>query len=314
MAIQVAQKLYDSVDAALQSTLATGMTKVMLGVGALFGTFWLLNFTLRSIFWLQHGMTAAFKEVILEIVKVAFIAGCAWNITWYVHTIVPFVTGLPSWMGGILSGNEGTQINQIDALVTNYIDTLEELIKAMKFTFWKTKFSVIWLSIQAVVLYLFAGVPFLLVAVGTLFITKASVSLMFAVGPLFIAFALFNQTKQWFWSWLSLIAGFMLAQVLFSLVLGLEIGFINSVVLKDGVIDTSLEGNIAMLLYFAAFTVLATELPGYAATVMGGAPVAATGIGGMLMKGTGGSLALNGAKGARFAIDKIKGRGRNNIQ
>jgi type IV secretion system protein VirB6 len=314
MDIQVAQKLYDSVDAALQSTLVTGMSKVMLGVGALFGTFWLLNFTLRSIFWLQHGMTAAFKEIILEIVKVAFIAGCAWNITWYVQTIVPFVTGLPSWMGGILSGDEGTQVNQIDALLTNYISTLEKLIQAMKFSLFRTPFSTLWLGIQAVVLYLFAGVPFLIVAVGTLFVMKASVSVMLALGPLFIAFALFNQTKQWFWSWLSLIAGFMLAQVLFSMVLGLEIGFINSVVIKDGKIDASLEGNIAMLLYFAAFTVLATELPGYAAAVMGGAPVASRGIGGMIMKGTGANLALNGAKGVKSVIGKIKGKGRNNIE
>lgn len=314
MEFDVTQTLYDAIDSSLQSTLLSEMANVMLGVSALFGTFWLLHFTIKGIFWLYQGMTVAFQEVVIEIAKVAVIAGLAWNVSWYVQTIVPFVTGFPSWMGGVLSGNEGAQINQIDSLVGDYADSLVKLIKAMDFDIFTTSFSDIYLGFQAVLIYLIAGVPFILVAVGSLITLKIVTTVFLAVGPFFIAFALFNQTRQWFWGWVSILAGFMLTQVLFSVVLGLELSFINSVIIKNGEIDTSLQGNISMLIYFACFTVLATELPGYATAVMGGAPVSTNGILGMLKKGTGVQAAMNGARGAKNLLSKFKGSGTNNIQ
>jgi len=314
MELHVAQKMYDAVDASLQGTLVNGTAKVMLGVGAIFGTFWLLNFTLKSIFWLYQGMTVVFREVVLEIAKVAFIAGLAWNVGWYIQTIVPFVTGLPTWMGGVLSGQEGNQVNQIDALIGSYGDNLLQIYDSLSFSVTDLKGA--YLGLQAIVLYLLGGVPFILMAVGTIMILKVSTTLLLALGPLFIAFSLFNQTKQWFWGWVSLIAGFMLTEVLFSVVMALEVSFINSTIVTNGVIDTSLMGNLTMIIYFATFTVLATELPGYAASIMGGAPVSANGIGGIISKGSGLGAALNNARAVRSLGEKLvaKVKGRNNIQ
>jgi type IV secretion system protein VirB6 len=313
MDVHVAQNMYTAIDAALKSTISTGTTKMMLGVGALFGTFWMLNFTLRSIFWLFQGMTVVFREVVVEIAKVAFIAGLAWNVGWYIQTIVPFVTGLPTWMGGVLSGQDGNQVNQIDALIISYLENLQKIFDSLSFSI--TDIKKAYLGLQALVLYLLGGLPFLLLAVGTLIILKVSATIILALGPLFIAFALFDQTKQWFWGWVSLLAGFMLTQVLFAIVLALEMAFINTVIVKNGVIDTSLVGNVTMLIYFATFTVLAAELPGYATSIMGGAPVSASGLGGIVSKGSGLGAALNGARAARNMADKVaaKLKGRNKI-
>jgi len=312
MEFHIAQTLYDSVDAALQSTLVSRTAKVMLGLGALFGTFWMLHLTLRSIHWLYQGMTAAFRDVVIEIGKMAFIASCAWNIGWYVQTIVPLVTELPIWMGGILSGQEGSQVNQIDSMIVTYVDTLQQLFDSMDFSI--TNLKQAYLGLQAIVLYLLAGIPFLLVAIGTLITLKVASTVMLALGPIFIAFALFEQTRQWFWGWVSLIAGFMLTQVIFAVVLALEIAFINVVVIKNGVIDTSLWGNISMLIYFASFTLLASEVPGYAASVMGGTPVGSSGVGGMLSRGTGAGSVLNAARAGTKLMEKMRGKGKNNIQ
>lgn len=313
MDIQVASNLFSFVDDSLKSLITDRTANVMLGLGALFGTFWMLNFTLRSIFWLYQGMTVIFREVVVEIAKVAFIAGVAWNVAWYIETIVPFVTGLPTWMGGILSGQSGTQVNQIDGLLLDYYNNLQKIYESLSFSFMEIKKA--YLGLQALVLYLVGGIPFMLMAVGTLIILKVSTTVMLAIGPLFIAFALFDQTRQWFWGWVSIIAGFMLTQVLFSVVLALEIAFINTVIVKNGVIDTSIAGNVTMLIYFATFTLLATELPGYAASIMGGSPVSASGLGGIISKGSGMGAALNGARAARSMGEKVaaKIKSRNKI-
>ncbi|KWS59900.1 TrbL/VirB6 family protein [Pseudomonas amygdali] len=305
----IAQTLFNFVDAALQSALVTGMAKVMLGLGALFGTMWLIHFTLRNMQWLYRGMNVAFEDVAKEIMKMAAITACAFSVQWYVQTIVPFITGLPNWMGGILSGQEGTQTNQIDSLIVTYGANLKALIGAMKFDIFDASFSDIWLGIQAVVFYVLGGIPFLLAAVATLFVLKVSTTAIVAVGPLFIAFLLFDQTKQYFWGWVAAIAGFMLAQVLISVVLAIEIGFINTVMIKNGVIDTSLEGNLTILIVFCTFTALVIELPQQAASIMGGGPSG----GGMISKISGFGAARGMTRGAAAGISRLRG-GRNNIK
>lgn len=315
MAINIAQTMYAAVDVALQSTMTTGMTKVMLGLGALFGTFWLLSFTLRGIYWLYMGMTAIFQEVMLELGKLALFSSCAFNVQWFVQTIVPFVTGGATWMGGILSGQEGNQINQIDTLIVTYVNVLGKLIGAMKFNVITNSVADIYLGVQSVIIYLLGGIPFILVAVGTSLILKVATTVLLVAGPLFIAFALFEKTKQWFWGWICIIGGFMLTQVLFSVVLALEISFINTFIIKNGVIDVSLYGNFTMLVCFAVFTMIATELPGYAASVMGGAPTGTAGIGGIIGKATGVSTAMRAANGlSRMAKTARELGSRNRIR
>lgn len=306
---KIAQTLFGFVDAALQSALVTGMAKVMLGLGALFGTMWLIHFTLRNMQWLYRGMNVAFEDVAKEIAKMAFITACAFNLEWYVQTIVPFVTGLPNWMGGILSGQEGTQTNQIDSLIVVYGSNLKALIGAMQFDIFGASFSDIWLGIQGVVFYVVGGVPFLLAAVATLFVLKVTTTAVVAVGPLFIAFLLFEQTKQYFWGWVAAIAGFMLAQVLISVVLAIEIGFINTVMIKDGTLQTTLEGNLTILIVFCTFTALVIELPGQAASIMGGGPSG----GGMVSRISGFGAAKSMTRGAAAGISKMRGAGRNKV-
>lgn len=306
---KIAQTLFSFVDAALASTLVTGMAKVMLALGALFGTMWLVHFTLRSIQWLYRGMSVAFEDAISEIVKMACVAACAFNVTWYVQTIVPFITEFPNWMGGILSGQEGTQTNQIDSLIVTYGDNLKALIGAMRFNIVTTSFADIWLGVQGVVFFALGGIPFLLASVATLFILKVSNTIIMSVGPLFIAFMMFDQTRQYFYGWVSAIAGFMLAQVLISVVLAIEIAFINTVMISDGTMNTSLAGNLTILLVFLTFTALVIELPSQAASIMGGGPSG----GGLISQISGFGAAKRMTGGVAAGISKLRGKGRNNI-
>ncbi|MCK9764875.1 type IV secretion system protein [Pseudomonas syringae pv. syringae] len=313
--MHITQQMYDFWDLALQSVVLTKMSVVLLALNAAVGTFWLVHFTFRSFSWMWQGMTSTFQEVFFEILKVAFICGCAFNVQWYWSTIVPVITGFPSWMGGVLSGQDGSQMNQIDSMVVVYLENLNKLFDIFKVDLWDVDLKTIYLGGQALVIYLIAGVPFMLTVSGTIVVLKAASTVITAVGPLFIVFALFAQTKQWFWGWVSVMAGFMLTQVLFAAVIALELSFINSYIIVNGKIDLSLTGNFVMLLCFSAFTLLAVELPNYAATIMGGTPVSATGIGGIIAKGSGLGSAMNSARAAKSIGEKIaaKIKGRNKI-
>ncbi|WP_426102985.1 type IV secretion system protein [Pseudomonas sp. PSPC3-3] len=307
--IAIAAELFQAIDTALKGTLGSGTSKVMLGLGASFGSMWMLNFTLKSIYWIHQGMDAVFQDVLMSIMKMAIIVYFAFNVSWYTSTVVPIVTGLPDWMGGVLAGNEGPATNQVDALINTYISSLDTLVSAMKFGLTED-WSVMFYSVLVVVFYLMGGIPFISVCIGTMITLKAATTIILVVGPIFIAFALFDQTRQWFWGWVSLIGGFMLTQVLFAVVVGLELNYINNNIIKGGQIETTLVTAFGILLVFGAFTLLATELPNYAASIMGGTPSGGvSGAGGLLGKATGMKTAgrMAGAA-ARFVARRFKGR------
>lgn len=104
----------------------------------------------------------------------------------------------------------------------------------------------------------------------------------------------------------------MLTQVLFAVVVGIELNYINSFVVKNGAIETTLQSAFEILLVFGAFTMLATELPGYAASIMGGTPSGGVGgVGGLLGKttGLGAARKMAGAAGSQIA-KRFKSRNR----
>ncbi|MCY1453620.1 TrbL/VirB6 plasmid conjugal transfer protein [compost metagenome] len=107
--------------------------------------------------------------------------------------------------------------------------------------------------------------------VGTMVVLKFATSIILVVGPIFIALALFDATRQWFWSWVSTLSGFMLTHVFFAVAIGIEINYITNFILVNGGMDTSLMGAFEILVVFAAFTLLATKLPDYASSIMGAA-------------------------------------------
>jgi type IV secretion system protein VirB6 len=285
----------------------------MLGLGASFGSMWLVHFTLKSIYWLFQGLDVIFQDVIFTILKMAFVMYFAFNVSWYIQTVVPFVTDLPNWIGGVLSGSglEGKLTNQVDKLIAGYIGSLDKLISAMEFGFtqnWGTMFN----SVLTILFYLIGGIPFLSVCVGTMVVLKFSTSILLVVGPIFIAFALFDQTRQWFWGWVSTISAFMLTNIFFSVAIGVELNYINNFIIKNGTIDMSLLGAFEILIVFGAFTLLATELPGYAASIMGGASSGGvTGVpGGGAAKRMAGGAAKKLGGAARSIATRFAGRNR----
>lgn len=311
MNVQVAQTLYQAIDKSLSSTITTGTSNVMMGVGVLFGIFWLIYLNMKSIHWLFQGLDVAIEDLVLTIFKASFIIYFAFNVSWYISTVVPVVNDLPLWMAKQLSTSGGEQSNQVDELISVFINAVQDTAQAMQFNPFTTTVDVIALGLLGFIFLLIGGIPFLLVCVGTLITLKAATTIILVVGPIFIAFALFPITRQYFWGWVSVIGGFMLTQVLFSVVLTLEMNFINNNIVKGNSVDTDLLSCLAILLYFGAFTVLATEIPNYAASIMGGSPAGGvTGVGGILGRSLGTTAATRMSKAMGKKLMNLRNRNR----
>lgn len=305
MAIElaVAQTLYQAIDDALTGMITTGTSNLMIGVSALFGAIWMIERTVATMNWYFKGFDGALQEEIMNAIKASFIIFSAFNIGWYIRIVVPFVNDMPLWAIHTLSGQPaGT--NQVDALINTFLNGLWEFIKNIDFDpIFNFKESLA--SLLVIICFLLGGVPFLGVCVATLMTLKVSISLFLVVGPLFIAFGLFDQTRQYFWGWVSLLGGFMLTQLIFGVAITFEVAFLNKFVLTSdpsGAMSGSFKGAFALLFYFGAFTAIATEIPNYAASVMGGSPSGATGLKRLMMKSTGLGAAQRFAGGLRNRI------------
>ncbi|HBO0300946.1 TPA: type IV secretion system protein [Pseudomonas aeruginosa] len=311
--IEVAGPLYSFVDSALQSMIMVGMAKVMLVMGGVFGTFWLVHLMVRAIRWLWMGLDVPFQEVSMELIKIAFLISIAFNVGRYWDLVVPFVQGLPLWMAKTLSGSSDVFTNQVDALISDFFTAVVRLVKKMNFNPFNATLSDIFLAGLTLFYMMVGGIPFLLIAVGTLVTLKVLTTVILVVGPLFIAFAIFPQTRQWFWGWVGVLGGFMLAQVLFSVILGLEMRFINEVLIRDGNIPNTFRAAISILFFFSAFAAIALEIPNHAATIMGGAPTSAGGgLGGLVKRGLGLHPAMRMARGLAGAGRRLLSRARGN--
>lgn len=291
MNIQIAQTLFSFIDSATKSQM-TNMNTVMSVIGIVVSGFWNIYILMKALYWYFEGLTVVIKDVFFTIFKAFVILFMAFTVSWYTNTIIPVVTDFPVWLGNTIAGTGNEANNLVDGVVNSYITGFISLMESMKFGWSVASVKSIFIGGVSSLLYLLGGIPFLTIAVGTLITLKVATNLLLIIGPIFISLLLFPQTSQYFWGWVGTLGGFVLTQVFFVVVIGMEISFVNVNIIKDGTIETDLVGCFSILLYFVSFTLLATELPAYAAAIMSGAPSGGVGgVGGLLGKMTGAGTA-----------------------
>ncbi|TLI90752.1 type IV secretion system protein [Escherichia sp. E4736] len=249
----------------------------------------MIDKTINAMAWYFKGFNGIIQDEIFYAIKSSFIIFSAFHVGWYMHIVVPFVNDMPTWaMAQLSSGGVGN--NQVDTLINGFLNGVWAFIKSMKLNPLTSEMPDIIGGVVTLIAMLLGGVPFLLTCVATLMTLKLATALFLVVGPLFIAFGLFDQTRQYFWGWVSLLGGFMLTQIIFGVAITLEINFLNAYVITDdphGLLSGSFGGAFALLFYFGAFTAIATEIPNYAASVMGGSPSGVHGLKKLLLRPTG---------------------------
>lgn len=260
--VHIAENLYQTIDNSLSDTISGGTTLLMMGVGSLFGSFWVIDRTINAISWYFRGFNGVLQDEIFNAIKSSFIIFFAFHIDGYMNIVVPFVNRMPVWaMQQLPSGSVGN--NQVDTLINHFLNGVINYVDVTDFPI--TDFKTTAVSVITLLVMLMGGIPFLGTCVATLMTLKVATSLFLVAGPLFIAFGLFEQTRQYFWGWVSLLGGFMLTQLIFGVAITFEINFLYTFVIINGKIENSLGGVFALLFYFGTFTALATEIPNYAA-------------------------------------------------
>lgn len=119
-------------------------------------------------------------------------------------------------------------------------------------------------------LVLFVAAIFGAVAFVITLLAQFGLAIMAAIGPLFIAFALFDFSRGWFFSWLSQILNFAILQLLVILLAIFATTFIGNVFTATGTVEIA-QAVVYMLVGLIVAIILFFLLPSIAASLVGGA-------------------------------------------
>ncbi|EDR3562100.1 type IV secretion system protein [Salmonella enterica subsp. enterica serovar Benue] len=310
MAVTIVETLFQTFDKSIVGTISSGASNLMNSVAPIFSAGTCIFFGFKALGWYRNGNDIPIIEVLEIFIKCTLICFLSFNVGNYLTYIVPIVNGLSDDIASLLSNtSKGTTSNTIDLLLTNYLDMVFEFIKTMKISILKIDVSVLFVQLFALIIMLISGIPFIMVTCGTLFCVKIGMNLMLIIGPLFIGFLFFPATKDLFWGWAKLIISFIVINVLFSLVITLEINFINDQFINNP--DPTWAAVFSMLICFASFIYLAKAIPSFAGAIAGSHGASSIGLPG---GGAASGMMRGGGKLAGKAGKYATGKAYNTVQ
>lgn len=309
--ITIVATLFSAIDDTIQNTISSGASNLMSAVSPIFGLGVSIYFGLKALSWYTKGADMPVMELFENFVKMTIICFFSFNVGNYLSHVVPVINGLGDNIAGLLNSGS-TNANTIDKLLSDYITMISDYIDTMDFSP-MTDFTATLQGIIALIIILIGGLPFIIITCAILLTIKIGMSLFLILGPLFIAFSLFEATRDMFFGWLRMMSSFVLINVLFSLVCTIEINFINSQIMNKEPTWTSIGG---MIVCFGSFIYLAKSLPSFASSVTGGmgiSGISTLSAGSMLRPlGKGGMAAGGGA--ARYGANKVMSRFGNKMK
>ncbi|MGY9048372.1 MAG: type IV secretion system protein, partial [Rhodobacterales bacterium] len=119
------------------------------------------------------------------------------------------------------------------------------------------------------IVVIIAAVPFAAIAFVISLLVHFGLTLMASIGPLFVAFALFDFTRGWFFAWLGQIMNFALLKLLVIILMQVVISFIGDVYANFSVTD-GVAAVSAFLVAMACGTLFFFLLPSIASALSAG--------------------------------------------
>lgn len=259
MAIAPFQELFTFFDASVIAVVTNGTAKMISLISPLvaagFGIYLML---ILSSYW-RGEQDDPLSDFFLRMVGWAAVISFGLNIGLYTTYVVPFVNGLGDDLAGI-TGEKYNSAAALDTMGNALIDVFIKLFgdaDGIK----ETMYAVV--AIASVGLLCGA---FMVIAIAYIILAKLALGVLIAVGPFFIASALFPATREFFKNWTAQCLNYAFLIMLFSFVAQIEIAMVSSLIPTE----LSLSALLKLILSCAVLIFVSLNLPSLAASLAGG--------------------------------------------
>lgn len=215
--------LFDRVGAGLQGYAADASTAMIAYIGPAAAALLTIYVLLWGVGLASGQISEPFTDGMKRILRMCVIVGLALTVGVYQDVVVDFFEQAPAELASQLQGG-AAQASDDQALAKLLDDCIEQGLRLGN-SVWDTAAVVSRLSLFAptsdgLMLQLLALLLYLSVvltvafAAAAIFVAHLGLTLLLAVGPLFILMALFPQTLRWFDAWLGQLVRFVLLFVI----------------------------------------------------------------------------------------------------
>lgn len=258
-AITPFQELYTFFDTSVISVLQNGTTNMIALISPLFAAGFGVYVMLIAFSYMRGENEEYILDFFYRMIGWGVVISLGLNASMYTEHVVPFINGL----GEDLAGTVGTTFNSasaLDVMVNKFLDSFIKLYNEAD-GIKQTLFAVLAITGASV----FAG-AFMVVAIAYIILAKVAMGILVAVGPLFIAAALFPATRDLFKSWTGQLLNYAFLLMLFSFAAQIQIAMVSSYVPAE----LSFSAVIKVNLISAVMVFVSLNLPSLASALAGG--------------------------------------------
>jgi type IV secretion system protein VirB6 len=200
------------------------------------------------------------NDFLMRMASWALVLTCGMNVQFYSEYVVPFINGLGEQISGALTGGTNT-VSGLDNLLSAYVNAAQIIYNQA------SGFQAV-AAIAIIGLLVILGAPFMAVAAAYILLAKFALGLLLALGPLFIALALFPPTRRFFENWAGQCMNYVFLVSLFAAAGTIECAFATSLI--PNATTPSWQQIIELCLMGIAFVIISWNLPGLASQLGGG--------------------------------------------
>lgn len=263
---------------------------------------------------LYDSQNMLIMESIKFIGSLALCCFLAFNTSWYLSHIVPFVYHSGDTIAGSILGGGSSGGSALQAMFDDMFVKIETLFKSIDFEITSSKSWVdTILKLTMVILVCMGYLPFIGIATAYLIVAKVMVGFLLIIGSLFIMFAFFPSTRNMFMAWTGQCLNYILLSILYPLAFTMFDSTIEHV-LSSGSI-TLVECFFTVIL-FAVCILISVQIPTFCSSLTGGVGIngLVSHIGqGAMLSAQSAKLGALGLKGAWNKGKSLAHKSKNNI-
>jgi len=260
---QIFEPAYQFIDGKLDQFLNQSASSVIAAVSGPLRVALVLYVLLYGFAILRGAISEPFMDFVVRSLKLAFVYMLATTVAYSTYVTTPLFHTLPDTIAQAISGagvpDIGAAFDQFFSRAAYMAQKIGNTGSPVDFAPW----------ILAAVVYVIGALAAAL-GFGVVLIAKVALALLVALGPIFVACALFDATRRFFFGWLSQAVNYV---VLFALIVTVFQLILSLVAQQWGSIDG--QDPMAGGLLFVALCVLGSifflQTPAIAAGIAGGA-------------------------------------------
>ena len=266
--------IFDEVNVVLDTYVVDTSTSLVDKITPIFTSMLIVWVAIWGIMMMMGKTENTLQEAFFKILRVGFILTLGLSVGTYNAVIVDFIFGWPEEILAWIIGNtSGSIVGTIDTLFS----TLAEIAKAA----WE-KGGVFNGNVGYYLIALVIGGFGVLIAVLLAFLillSKIVLSILLAIGPIFIVLLLFNTTQKFFESWMAALLNYGFLLLLSVLVALLVVSIVNTMIAGFGAPDSlaTLYGAMKVSVLLLLSILVLRQTPQLAANLGGGIAIQTAG-------------------------------------